>query len=282
MTKETVIGVDLGATKVSLGKVKSGRISKHISAAVSARGSQKQVLGEIIRAMERISDRNVAGIGIGVPSVVDVEKGIVYDVQNIPSWKKVPLKEVLEKQFRRPVFINNDANCFAVGEKYFGKGKIFRHFVGVTLGSGLGAGIIINSKLYSGPNCGAGEFGMMPYKNSILEHYASGQFFSREHGLSGELVYRRAERGERKARDIFKQFGTHLGDAMMMIMLAVDPEAIIIGGSVSRAFPFFEKAMRERMRIFPYQRALRRLVIKRSSQPHIAVLGAAALTYDAQ
>ena len=282
MTEETVIGVDLGGTKVGIGRVEKGRIVRHVSAAVSASAPEEKVIEEVSGAIAQVIEPAVAGIGVGVPSVVDVERGIVYDVQNIPSWKEVPIKEILEKRFDRPVYVNNDANCFAVGEKYFGRGQKFRHLVGLIIGTGLGAGIILNDRLYSGPNCGAGEFGMIPYKDTILEHYCSGQYFERAHGVRGEELFARASRGEGTALRVFEEFGSYLGDALMIIMLAVDPETIILGGSVSRAFPLFEKAMRERMSSFPYHTILERIVIQTSDQPDIANLGAAALYFDAQ
>ena len=282
MAKEAVIGIDLGGTKIGLGRVGDGRILRHVTAAVSAQGTEKQVIEEVVAAVEKIFDPDVAGIGVGAPSVVDIEKGIVYDVQNIPSWKEVPLKEILEKRFGRPVYINNDANCFAIGEKHFGRGRRFRHLVGLIVGTGLGAGIILNGRLYSGPNCGAGEFGMIPYKDSILEHYCSGQYFVRAHGIRGEDLFAKAFRGDVEAQKVFDRFGGYLGDALMIIMLAVDPEAIILGGSVSRAFPLFEKTMRERMKSFPYRKTLERIIIETSDEPQIAILGAAALYYDAR
>lgn len=282
MSEGTVIGVDLGGTKVGIGRVEKGRIVQHVSAAVSASGSVEEVIEEVVGAIARVFNPGVAGIGVGVPSVVDVERGIVYDVQNIPSWKEVPIKDILERRFDRPVYVNNDANCFAVGEKHFGHGRRFRHLVGLIVGTGLGAGIVLNNRLYSGPNCGAGEFGMIPYKDSILEHYCSGQYFVREHGIKGENLFARASRGEPEALGIFGRFGGFLGDALMIVMLAVDPEAIILGGSVSRSFSLFEKAMRERMKSFPYRKMLERIVIETSDQPEIAILGAAALYYDAR
>ena len=185
---------------------------------------------------------DVAGIGAGVPSIIDLKAGVVYDVQNIPSWKKVPLKALLEERYRLPVYVNNDANCFAAGEKHFGKLGPYDNAVGLIVGTGLGAGIIANGRLYSGANCGAGEFGMLPYLDRNFEAYASGQFFDRVHGTSGRETAERAARGDRAALEIFAEFGRHLGEAVKAICYAVDPEIIVLGGSVSKSYRFFRAA----------------------------------------
>jgi len=282
MVSEAIIGVDLGGTVVNVGKVESERVVNYISANITTLGEEKQILNETVEVIGKVFDQSIQGIGIGVPSVVDVEKGIVYNVQNIPSWKEVHLKETLENHFQTPVYVNNDANCFVVGEKYFGKGKKYRNLVGVTLGTGLGAGIIIDNRLYSGTNCGAGEFGSISYKEHIIEYYCSGQFFLNEYGIKGQEIYDKARQGDTKALKIFEEFGTHLGEAIKTILFAVDPEAIIIGGSVCQSYAFFQEAMWERIKTFPYQNSIDRLVIEISEQEHIAILGAAALYYDAQ
>ncbi|OGD22885.1 MAG: sugar kinase [Candidatus Aminicenantes bacterium RBG_16_63_16] len=282
LMNKPIIGVDLGGTKVNAGRVENGRVAAQASAPVDSRGSEQEILDSVAQTIARVFTPDVAGIGVGVPSVVDIDRGIVYDVQNIPSWKEVPLGRVLAVRFERPVYINNDANCFAAGEKHFGKGKPFRHFAGVTLGTGLGAGLIIDGRLYSGVNCGAGEFGMIPYGDSILEHYASGQYFERRYGIRGEEAQARAERGDPEAVEIFRRFGAHVGDAVTIIMLAVDPQAVILGGSVSRAFHLFEAATREKLAAFPYHKSVERIVIETSSEPQIAILGAAALYLDAR
>jgi glucokinase len=279
---KAIVGVDLGGTKVSAGRVQGGRLVQRAAAPIDSRASQETILGEIIRSIERLFTSDVAGIGVGVPSVVDVEKGIVYDVQNIPSWKEVPLRQTLEDRFKRPVYVNNDANCFAAGEKYFGKGRPYRNLAGVTVGTGLGTGLVIEGRLYSGANCGAGEFGMIPYEDSVLERYASGQYFERRYGVRGDEIFARAQKGDLEALEIFRRFGGHLGDALMMIMLAVDPEAIILGGSVSKASAFFGDAMRRSLKSFPYHKSAERIVIEISEEPEIAVLGAAALYLDAR
>jgi glucokinase len=282
LTDKPIIGVDLGGTKVSAGRVEDGRLTDQASAPVDSRSSEQTVLDVLARTIGRVFTPGVAGIGVGVPSVVDIEQGIVYDVQNIPSWKDVPVGRILAGRFDRPVYVNNDANCFAAGEKHFGKGKPYRDFAGMTLGTGLGTGLIIDGRLYSGVNCGAGEFGMIPYGDSVLENYASGQYFERRHGIKGEAAQARADKGDPDAIAMFRRFGAHVGDAVMIIMLAVDPQAVILGGSVSRAFPLFETAMRERLKSFPYHKSVERIIIDTSDEPQIAILGAAALYLDAR
>ena len=280
MLDKTIIGVDMGGTNIDVGRVEKNQIDKFKSFDVSAQGTKEKILDEVINAIYSVFDEHVAGIGIGVPSLVDVNKGIVYNVQNIPSWDEVYLKDILEEQFGIPVYVNNDANCFTVGEKYFGTGKRFSNIVGITLGTGLGAGIIINNRLYSGVNCGAGEFGSISYKDKIFEYYCSGQFFENVHGTKGHILFEKAKNNNSNALEIFGEFGYHLGKAIQTILFSVDPEAIILGGSVSRSYPYFSDAMWESVNLFPYKHSLKNLVIEVTSQPHISILGAAALYYE--
>ncbi len=100
-------------------------LQKLVSERIPSSGSVEEVLNIMYELIDPLTDENIQAIGIGVPSVVDIENGIVYDVQNIPSWKKVELKKLMEEKYHLPVSVNNDANCFALGEKYFGKGKEF-------------------------------------------------------------------------------------------------------------------------------------------------------------
>ena len=281
MSDPAVIGVDLGGTNVRAGLVEGSRLTDVRSVAVRSQGSERDVLEDMFSAIDAVMRKDVAGIGAGVPSVIDLKAGIVYDVQNIRSWKKVPLKARLEERYRLPAYVNNDANCFAAGEKYFGKAKPYDHAVGLILGTGLGAGVIANGRLYSGTNCGAGEFGMLPYLDKNFEAYASGQFFERVHGVSGRELSGRAERGDERALAIFAEFGGHLGEAVKAICYAVDPEVIVLGGSVSRAARFFQAAARDAFQSFAYSITKDKLKIEVSETENIAILGAAALYYDA-
>lgn len=280
---KAVIGVDLGGTNVRAGKVKDNKLVDHTRRSISSDKAEEVVLKEIIATIDAIFDADAAGIGVGVPSVVDVEKGIVYAVENIPSWREVHLKDELEKVFNVPVFINNDANCFALGEYYFGKAKAkgLRDMVALTIGTGLGTGVIINGKLYSGHNCGAGEMGHVAYRDKTIEDYCSGQFFLHQHNTGGAEVFEGALKNDPGALALMDEFGGHVGQAVMNIMYAFDPQIIVFGGSVSKAYRFFEKAMKEKMKEFNYQHAVERLQIEITESTDMPILGAAALCFDA-
>ncbi|MCX6557109.1 MAG: ROK family protein [Candidatus Aminicenantes bacterium] len=277
MNKQTVVGVDLGGTNVRAGKISGRKITARCARPITALGSQDQVLQEVCQTIAAVFDHRVIAIGIGVPSLVDAEKGIVYAVGNIPSWREVPLREHLQNTFNVPVHVNNDANCFALGEFRFGAGRGFRNLVGMILGTGLGAGIIMDGELRCGRHCGAGEIGKIPYREHNVEYYSSGQFFQHQFGMDGGVLYERAREGNSQALEMFETFGENLGDAVMIALYAFDPEIIVLGGSVSRAWPFFEKAMRRKFASFAYPHALARTVIQPAQTPDISLLGAAAL-----
>ena len=277
-----MIGIDLGATNVRAGLVGNGSI-QHINASkIRSSGSVQDVLEDIYAVTDPLVGKDVKAIGIGVPGVVDVDEGIVYDVQYIPSWVEVPLKEKLQDRYQLPVFVNNDANCFALGEYYFGKGKGQKNMIGLTLGTGLGAGIIINRHLYSGPNCGAGEFGMVAYLDQVYEYYCSGQFFTNVHHLDGEGVFTQAQQGSPQALALYAEMGIHLGHAIKMIMYTYDPALIVLGGSVRFAYPYFKEAMWQQIKTFAFTKSVTRLTISVSELESSGILGAASLYYDAE
>jgi glucokinase len=282
MNNKIVIGVDLGATNIRCATVGSDTISNITSKRVNNTGTVQEVLEEIFDLIDPLIDDNAEAIGIGVPSVVDIEKGIVYDVQYIPSWKEVPLKKWMEDRYGIPVLVNNDANCFALGELYFGKGKGISSMIGLTIGTGLGAGIIINGKLYAGNNCGAGEFGMVDYLDHVFEYYCSGQFFQNVYQLDGEQVFQGAKKGDKQTLELYDLMGTHLGNAIKMILYTYDPGLIVLGGSVRFAYDFFQKAMWERIRTLAYSKSVEKLRIEISDLENSGILGAAALYYDSK
>ena len=278
-TASTLLGIDLGATNIRVGRVDGRTLSRVESMPTPADGSVDDVMNAIQALIERHDLAAVDGIGIGVPSVVDVETGVVYDVQNIPSWTEVPVKARLEDRYDVPVYVNNDANCFALGEFYFGKGQDRDSMLGLIVGTGFAGGIVLNGHLYAGPHCGAGEFGMMPYKDSVYEHYCAGLFFERQ-GLDGKAVFERAQSGDDEARALFRELGHHLGMALKAVLYAYDVPFIVFGGSVRHAYPYFKEAMWDVVDTFAYTQLLDNLHIAISDLDNVAILGAAALVYD--
>lgn len=280
MNNEIVIGVDLGATNIRAAIVNNDTIADIQSKRINSTGTEEEVLKDVFEVVDTLVDDSATAIGIGVPSVVDIEQGIVYDVQYIPSWKEVPLKKWMEERYDLPVFVNNDANCFALGEHYFGKGKGTDSMIGLAVGTGVGAGIIINNKLYAGPNCGAGEFGMVDYLDKVYEYYCSGSFFQNVYQSDGENVFERAKKGDVQALKLYAEMGTHMGNAIKMIMYTYDPSLIILGGSVRFAYDFFKQAMWQRIKTFAFTKSAERLKIEISELQNSGILGAAALYYD--
>ena len=274
------IGLDIGGTKISAGLVKDGKIIKRSLVATPESDLESTVVMAIVLAISDVWSDEAVGIGVGVPGLVDVESGIVYDVHNIPPFTNVKLKDQLENAFHIPVHVSNDANCFAAGVNHFGEGQTFRNFVGLTLGTGLGGGLIINNKLHEGIGSGAGEFGYVPFRDGILEHYCSGQFFEKFFDCDGQDLFDRANKGEAEALEIFEAYGNNLGEAIKIVAHVLAPEAIILGGSISRSFTFFENSMWETIRKFPYANVVENLKVLPASNPNLAVLGAAALVLD--
>ena len=277
-----VIGIDLGATNIRGAVVTGDSLSDIVSARIHSDGSVEDVLNDIYQVVDALMDDSIKAIGIGVPSVVDVAEGIVYDVQYIPSWVEVPLKKYMEARYHIPVFVNNDANCFAVGEYHFGKGNEVDSMIGLTIGTGLGAGVIINGKLYAGYNCGAGEFGLFNYLDNVLEFYCSGSFFQNVHQVDGTKVFEDAKKGDAQALGLYAELGTHIGHAIKMVMYAYDPQLIVLGGSVSQAYDFFRANMWKEIKTFAYTKSAERIKVEISALKNSGILGAAALYYDAQ
>jgi glucokinase len=207
---------------------------------------------------------------------VDAERGIVYNAANILSWKKVYLKDILEREFRIPVFVNNESNCFAFGERYYGEGTTYRNIVCVTLGTGVGAGIVINDELYNGNNTGAGEIGSLPYLDADYEYYCSRKLFDRNN-VSGREALDMALAGDADMISLWNKMGGHVGNLIKAILFTYDPQAIILGGGLSSGYPLFSKKMFEVIGTFPYPETLKRVKILLSRKEDIYLLGAAAL-----
>ena len=156
-----ILGVDLGGTNLCIGLVEDSVVrSMTYVPSFSPSDTLEQTLTYLSDRIAEVITPEVTKIGIGVPSVVDVNKGIVYEAANIPSWKEVHLKDFLESRFGLSVSVNNDANCYAMGA--YGKYPLDSKpevLVTVTLGTGIGIGLVDNGNLFCGVNCGVGEIG---------------------------------------------------------------------------------------------------------------------------
>lgn len=271
------IGVDLGGTNMRVGLIDGATLVNKVIEPCPSKGTEDEVLNQLKRQIAQLMSPEVTSIGIGVPSVVDSVQGIVYNVANIPSWKEVHLKEQLEREFGIPVAVNNDANCFALGVWKYGEGKGTKDMVGLTMGTGIGSGIIINGELYNGVNTGAGEIGSLPFKDADYEFYCSSRFFSELHGDTGANFGKRAQEGDAEAVAVWKEFGGNVGELIKAVLFTYAPEAIIIGGGIACAFPLFETAMRASLESFPYPANVSATRIMPSTMPHAAIIGASLL-----
>lgn len=264
------IGIDLGGTNIRVATVQEGQLLKMVSEPTQAQGPETAVLEQMVRLIREVITPEVKGIGIGVPSVVDREKGIVYNVVGIPSWEEVHLKDYLEEALHLPVYINNDCNCFALGVARYGSLRNCKETVCITLGTGVGSSLVVGGCLYNGHNTGAGEIGSIPYLDKDYEYYCSSRFFVGK-GTTGKTA---AMLGP---SPLWEEFGTHVGKLMQMVLFAFDPEAVVIGGSIAQAFPLFQKAMWTELRKFPYPQSVENLKIAPADVDNAGILGAALL-----
>ncbi len=275
-----VIGIDIGGTSIVGGRVEKGVIIHQITVDTQANIGGEFTLLALRKLIKELITPETKAIGIGVPSVVDRVKGIIYNVQNIKDWDEVHIKKIIQEEFNLPVFVDNDANCFSLGEKIYGEGHKYENFVGITLGTGVGGGIIQNNHLMKDANCGSGEFGEIPYLESIIENYCGSRFFPSFTNMSGKEVAEKANNGNTEAIEIFNHYGIHIASLVKIIMLTVDPQAIIFGGSISQSFNLFEKSLYENLKDFPYPNSVKNLQILTSNLKDIGVLGAASLCID--
>ena len=185
------------------------------------------------------------------------------------------LKERFDNRIGVPVSVNNHCNSFAQGVCHFGEAHGYRDVVCIALGTGVGAGVVIDGRLYCGHNTGAGEIGCVPYLDRDYEYYCSSRFFV-GHGTTGKQAYERALAGDPRALALWREFGGHVGRLVMLALYAYDPQAIVFGGSIAHAFGFFREAMYERLREFPYAKTVESLHICCSHIEHVGLLGASA------
>lgn len=273
------LAIDLGGTNIRIARVEKGQCTDYRSEACPAHEEASVVVDRLARLIAELLDKRVTGIGIGVPSIVDARAGIVYDVANIASWREIHLKEALEARFGIPVAVENDCNCFALGECFFGEGQSYSDMVGITLGTGVGAGIIIDRQLYGGLYRGAGEIGSLPYLDADFEHYCSSFFFKRK-GKTGAEFAEKALEGDAEALSVWDEFGHHIGQLVRAIMFTYAPQLIVFGGGISSAFQLFKNGLEKSVLDFPYKRISTNTKVVLSSLKNANLIGASCLMPD--
>lgn len=272
------LGIDIGGTTIGVGISDGKKVIDRCSVPSFDRNA---TLEETISYLTSIIDghisADISGIGIGVPSVVDAEKGIVYNTVNIPSWKEVHLKEIIEERYHIPVKINNDANCFVSGaEAVYGNGED-EILVGVTLGTGVGIGVMFGKKILNGANAGCGELTWLPYNGKTIEDWSGKNFFC-SRGIDPSNLYESANRGDADSKEIFAEYGKHVASLLCVVIGAYDPNRIVFGGGISAAHKYFEKSMMDSLRekfIFP--ESVKKLKIDYLTDSDAAILGASNL-----
>jgi glucokinase len=262
------IGVDLGATFVKMGIVDSkGRVYFRRRIQTPKAAKKALIIDAIIyniRDIIKESGKKIRGAGIGVPGPVDSKKGIVHYFPNIKGWKEVPLKAILEKKLGLRVVLDNDVNAMTLGEFVFGAGKGSRNIACLTLGTGVGGGVIIDGKLYRGSSMCAGEIGHMPINEigpscncggiACLERYIGNKYIlERAKKIFGssvtlEKVSELAGRGNKKALALWTDVAKKLGVALAQVVNLLNPDKIVIGGGVSKAGSFILNPLRKEVK----------------------------------
>ena len=312
----TVIGVDLGGTNLRTAIVGSdGQILvKHKEATRAVEGWMKVVarlIDNIKRQLEIGAQMGaeVFAVGVGAPGVILVDKGIVVKSPNFPDWNNLPLKAELEKALKIPVYIENDANAAALGEKWRGAGRDIKSMIHLTLGTGVGGGIILDNKIWHGADGMAGEIGHMTLipdgrqctcgNTGCLETYASArgivQSFREElekqklpaaeilKEITSEKVYQAAREGDAVARRVMKEMGRMLGIGIASLINIFNPERVVIGGGVKDAWPLFIGATHEEIMKRAFQVPAERTEIVPSLLGDDAgMVGAAAVALELQ
>jgi glucokinase len=271
------LGIDLGGTSIKLGIVsEKGKIFYKISLPSNAEKGPEAVISQIEKGIRQILSHTklkISGIGIGAPGVIDINKGTVEYPPNFPGWKKINLGSRIQSEFKYKTFIENDANAAAIGELIFGSGKNLKSFIMVTLGTGVGGGIIINRKIYrgdfgaagevghisidlNGPDCKCGSKGCIEayvgnnyLKKDVikkLQDYPDSKILSLVNNeadlISPKIIQTAMEEGDKFAKKVVEDMGYQIGAALASVSNLLDIGIFIIGGGVSGfGKPLFSK-----------------------------------------
>lgn len=271
------IGCDIGGTNVKMGLVDPrGRVISELLLSSPAQAHPKAMVARLKQGYEDLSGgKHMVGLGIGCAGLVDFEKGLIHTSPNLPFWKEVPLQRMAEEALGIQVRVDNDANAVVLGEYMAGAARGVKYVVGLTLGTGVGGGIVIGGKLYRGTRGGAGEIGHTTVQadgpkcncgnRGCLESYVGARYLvdryfkikgpgtkgqSPKRGVTPAIIASKAKQGDAAARLTLTEAGEWIGVACASILNLLQPEVIVIGGGVAGAgcilFDAIRKAVRER------------------------------------
>jgi glucokinase len=278
------IGVDLGGTNLRVAAVDThGVIMEKITTGTEVARPRDQVLDEMCNAIgdlsAKFSDSNhLAGIGVGIPGIIDLHTGMLHESPNLPGWQDYPVRKELERRLGTTVILENDANAAALGEKWLGAGSESDDLCMLTLGTGVGGGLVLGGKIWHGmtgmagelghttvdPNgvtCGCGNRGCLEQyasatavKRMAMEAISSGEApelayaMNRNPEFSAKMVYELAEQGDEPARQIFQKVGQALGVVLANLVNTFNLRMYVIGGGVASAWKAFAPTMLEEVR----------------------------------
>lgn len=304
MDKNYICAVDVGGTNLKIGVLnRSYKIIYREVVKTRQFKNKAELIGAIVVSIDRImlkqriNKRAVLGLGIGLPGPVDSQKGIVHFLPNIPGWKEVPLKKLLEKKLRMPVFVDNDAKVMTLAERTLGAARNFNNCLCLTLGTGVGGGLILGGKLYRGPDNASGEIGHLPINESgprcncggsaCLEAYVgnnrillrAAKVFGR--AITLERLSVLAKEGNKKAGAIWERMGRQLGVALTAAVNILNLDAVVIGGGVAQAGAILLDSVKDtiRKRAMSVQ-AKRVKVLRAALSSDAGLIGAAVLVKE--
>ncbi len=300
------LGIDIGGTKVSVTSgTSSGKILIRKKILTQTHSKSQACIREVIAAVEavlresKLPKKQILGIGVGAPGAVNSLKGILPRSPNLPGWSGIPIRRILEKKFKLPVYLANDANAAALGESMFGAGKGLKNLIYVTVSTGVGGGLVMNGQLCEGAGFVAGEIGHISVvpegqkcgcgNHGCLEAYASGTAMARFYNQTAKKrvagakeVAIAARSGDRFAIKSFLNGAYYLGIGLANLMNIFNPEAIVIGGGVLKSAPsFYWKAIIQSTKAHAWPEAFRTTsILKSPLLGHSGDFGALALVFN--